>query len=186
MRWQWIAAMVGGAIVIAGMLASGAADALVDAVSTAMGLSEEQNDCRKAIRRVALAHGIDPDWIDAIAKQESNWDPNAVNKTGADGARGGSYGCLQLSVATAQSAGFDGDPEDLFDPTTVAEYFCKIQASRPGGTADSLEDMCAYWNAGKVTASDPRLPASTKNDYIPRVLANYEKIQDAENESGEA
>lgn len=188
MIWTWkVWTVIGGAaLAITAVIASGAADKLTEAIGEALGLTETQNECRRAIRRVAIAQGVDPDWIDAIAHVESNWNPTAVNNTGADAARGGSYGCLQLSMATAQSAGFTGQSQDLLDPSTVALYFCKIQKGRPGGLADSLEDMCAYWNAGKLTADDPKLPSSTKNDYIPRAVAALESIQNAENESGNA
>lgn len=38
----------------------------------------------------------------AIASNESGFNPSAINQTGGDAARGGSFGLMQMSAATAQ------------------------------------------------------------------------------------
>jgi soluble lytic murein transglycosylase-like protein len=54
--------------------------------------------------------------IKAIIAQESEFQPRATALDRGDGARGGSYGLMQISLATARALGFRGAGQDLFDP----------------------------------------------------------------------
>lgn len=128
-------------------------------------MTDQQRLVRHKIRLVAQAFGVNPDWIDAICWVESRWTEGASNPTGSDGARGGAWGPLQLTMLTARNAGFTGTAQDLQDAELSALWFCKIQAARPGGLAETLEDTCAWWNAGKASIADA--PLSTKNEYVP-------------------
>jgi hypothetical protein len=58
------------------------------------------------VRRVAEAEDFYPDFVLAVARRESRFDPNALSETGA-------YGLMQLRPATAERFGVDRcDPED--------------------------------------------------------------------------
>jgi hypothetical protein len=145
---------------------------------------------KEALTAAAQRYGLPPEWLVALGITESELDPSAVNQTGADADRGGSWGATQISARTARAFGYTGPMEalttnvDLMADLTahmVADGFAE-RSNRPDapesgpfrveryGTPQSFEDMIAVWNAGRPFAS---LPAggSTLTDYYPRALA---------------
>lgn len=104
--------------------------------------------------------GIDPDLVDAMLFVESDYDPSAVNLTGRDGARGGSYGPTQISAKTAAAYGYTGDPAEFArDASLAAQWTMKILQARPGGAPTSVDDVAAWWNAGRTSMA--KVPATS-------------------------
>src|SRR5260370_32866700 len=81
-------------------------------------------DHEAIIRKAYSDAGVSPDLGVAIALHEGRGTlrPEAVNNTGGDAARGGSYGASQVSLQTARELGFKGTPQELLDPATNARY----------------------------------------------------------------
>lgn len=118
--------------------------------------------------------GLPWDWGVALGMVESNLSMDAVNLTGGDLARGGAWGPTQITEKTARAHGYTGPIDALTkDLSLAAEWTARIAAA---GKPKTLEDLGAWWNAGRLTAS--RLPEGhvTLTHYIPRLLAAYERI----------
>lgn len=162
---------------LAGWGSSGSAG-LTTIAQGAVALLPGRDGVRQALRAAAVRYGIDPDWLDALGWQESRWNAAAVNNTGGDAARGGSYGPTQISATTARAFGYQGDMDALSDPSLAAELTAQMVsqgfAERSGvvyryGPPASLEQLAAVWNAGRLD-TDPALPLST-DGYIASITA---------------
>jgi soluble lytic murein transglycosylase-like protein len=70
--------------------------------------------------------GLLPSWGLAFAMCESEFRPWWVNKTHGDGRRGGAFGLYQMTLATARSLGFLGEPEELLDLDINAHMAIKL------------------------------------------------------------
>jgi hypothetical protein len=143
----------------------------------------------KALRDAFEAVGLDGDWGVALGETETHLTMGAVNDTGGDHLRGGSYGPTQISTQTARAYGYTGPMEALTtDLQLAANLSAKIAAA---GAPDTLEDFGAWWNAGrrsfdalpltapvydkdgKVVGSQPH---PTRNVYVPALVKAYERI----------
>lgn len=138
-------------------------------------IQEEKTAVRQALADAAERAGLDSDLVLAIGSVESGFRLGAVNRTGADGKRGGSYGATQISLKTARAYGFTGDPMDLTrDPALMALWTVKILRARPGGPPQNTDQAAAWWNAGHTSMA---VVASTSSawDYLDRLNAAYER-----------
>lgn len=112
----------------------------------------------------------------AIARIESNFNPVAVNLAAGDKKRGGAYGLCQITYKTAQLLGFNGQPENLYEPKlniSLAAKLCDSNASRVKHPFDSLEwrqDVLSSYNCGKPYL---RAPHITRDLYVPKGLEFY-------------
>ena len=123
-----------------------------------------------AFRRAGLP-GV---WGIAIARQESDFNPHAVNHSAADARRGYSWGLCQMSLQTAQETlGYRGDGPGLTDPginATLAAQFVRrlVDGHHLDATAAAaLGDVAALYNSGRLLA---HAPSSTATVYVPNVL----------------
>lgn len=150
--------------------------AIPGAAAVVLTISEEQKRVRRAARQAEQTAGLTPGIIEAIGYVESRWRMGAVNKSGADGARGGSWGPFQLSEKTARAYGYTGPMEEMTrDADTAALWCANIMLARPGGPPRTVEEAAAWWNAGRPTTLN--LPAITRDDYIPKALAALEIVR---------
>lgn len=141
-------------------------------------ITEEQRRIRRALREAASKHGVAPDIVDAIGYVESRWKMGAVNKSGADGARGGAWGPTQITERTARAHGYTGPMEALTQSAQLAgEWTARILKARPGGVPKSVEDAAAWWNGGKVSAAVLAPTHMTRRDYIPKALAALQLVK---------
>lgn len=117
--------------------------------------------------RKAREFGIPASWIMAISRQESSHDPSARAKDPRDLARGGSFGLMQMSLATARGLGFTGAPEQLLDPETNVHWGAKLLAQLAARFGADIRDVASGYNSGKPLAS---APLTTREEYVPRVV----------------
>jgi soluble lytic murein transglycosylase-like protein len=158
------------AVVLVLVVPGGAAVVLV-------AMNEEQKKVRRAAREAGLLFGVAPAIVEAIGYVESRWRMSAVNMTGADGARGGSWGPFQLSEKTARAYGYTGPMEEFTrDAESAARWCARILAERPGGPPQTVDDAAAWWNAGRTSAASLGPNHITRTDYIPKARAALEVV----------
>jgi soluble lytic murein transglycosylase-like protein len=126
------------------------------------------------IQEMSRKYNIEPAWIKATIKQESNWDVNASRFEAHKG--DASWGLMQLLLVTAR--GVLGNNEltttQLINPRVNIEAGTKFLAqlwSRFG----NMRDAIAAYNAGS-----PRLNERGKyvnQDYVDKVTKNYDRYK---------
>ena len=131
--------------------------------------------------------GFDPAFGCAIARQESNWTPDAKSNNSGDLARGGAFGLCQMTMKTAVALGhLSITPKDLLDPAinaSIAAELCvanakhvrvTVLAKKPLNLEAYYEDLAALYNSGKVYKDAPFV---TKGTYCVRVLEFWRQYQ---------
>lgn len=116
----------------------------------------------------------------AIARHESEFRAKAVNNSGGDQTRGGSYGIMQMSMATARLLGFKGTWEGLLSVPVCAALAAKLCVQNMARVPISkvrdetyqawCMNMAALYNSGHLYADCPR---STREVYVPRVTSYF-------------
>lgn len=121
-------------------------------------------DISAMIQESAARHGVDAALVDAIAKNESAYQPDAVSQAGA-------VGVMQLMPATADGLGVKNiyDPYDNIDGGT--RYLKELLDTFDG---DITKTVAAY-NAGPqaVKAYGGVPPYAETQSYVKNVLADY-------------
>lgn len=141
-------------------------------------MSEEQKRVRRAARQAEQLAGLTPGIIEAIGYVESRWRMSAVNKSGADGARGGSWGPFQLSEMTARAYGYAGPMEEFTqDPDTAALWCANILMARPGGPPTNTNDAAAWWNGGRTTFAALPVTNTARTDYAPKLASALDLVR---------
>lgn len=116
------------------------------------------------INAAAQKYGVSPDLVKAVMKQESGFNPNAVNK------KSGAAGLMQFMPATAKDMGITDrlDPAQSIDGG--AKYLAQL-SKRFGGDIDKT--LAAYnWGMGNVEKKGMgAMPAETV-DYLKKVKGN--------------
>ena len=130
------------------------------------------SDYSDLYNNAAQQYGEDPLWVQAMAQQESNQNPNAVSSKGATG-------IMQLMPGTAEDLGV----KDATDPAQNIPAGVKYYHNQRAAFKDPTHALVAYnWgpeNAKKWIANgaDPKdLPEETQ-DYVANVHRNYQNLQ---------
>ena len=117
--------------------------------------------------RAFVAHNVPPAWALGIARQESDFVPDAEALSGGDERRGGSFGLCAMSLKTAQSHMPNVTVAQLKDPAINAELAAKECAQLIRRFGVTLPDVAAAYNSGKPLS---RAPDSTREVYVPNVV----------------
>lgn len=123
---------------------------------------------RPIIEEACRFYDIPAAWLLAIAQQESRLRAAVITMSGGDGARGGSYGLCQMSLATARGLGYEGSPSELLLPRVNAHLAAHLVGKDRKRFGPKLSDVSAAYNSGKPMS---RAPATTREIYVPAVLA---------------
>lgn len=117
-------------------------------------------DLRRIAQEAAEAAGVDPKLLAALISAESNWNPNAVSKAGAQGLGQ----IMPLHGLT--------NPFDPQENTQYAAKFLRQLLDRYGG---NVELALAAYNAGPgaVDKYGGIPPFEETQRYVPRVLGIY-------------
>ena len=123
-----------------------------------------QGEFRRAIDNFAAMFRLDPRFVQAVVAVESNYNPKAVSRKGAQG-------LMQLMPKTAKQYGV----KDAFNPVQNVEggaRHLRYLLDRYGG---NLELTLAAYNAGETAVEKhggiPPFPET--RDYVNKVLALY-------------
>lgn len=105
----------------------------------------------------AAQHGVPAPILAGLIEHESAWDPRAYRVEVKIG--DASRGLGQLLLRTAQGLGFDGSPDDLFDPATnmdlTAQYLA-LKYQQAGSWAGAL----SAYNGGYAPSRGMGRPAT--------------------------
>jgi soluble lytic murein transglycosylase-like protein len=114
------------------------------------------------IKQAAAKEGIDPTLVKAVARAESNLNPNAVSSAGAKGV-------MQLMDGTARELGV----RDSFDPAQNIAGGAKYLKQLLNRYSGDVKRALAAYNAGAgaVDASGGVPPYAETQSYVQRVLS---------------
>jgi hypothetical protein len=161
-RAHWIALAV-----VAGLVLLGGGSVAYVAI--------ERRRMAELLREAFRKAGLPPAWGEALGMVESNLNSIATNKTGADLKRGGAYGPTQITEKTARAYGFKGSMDELLqNPALAAEWTARIAAA---GKPKTIDDLGAWWNAGRVSFALLDPSHVTRTIYVPRLRAALAKVQ---------
>lgn len=124
----------------------------------------EKDKLESLVRRLARQHQLDPRFVEAVIRVESDWNPSAVSPQGAEG-------IMQLLPATAERFGL----RDAFDPVQnvrAGVTYLGDLVKRFGG---NLRDALAAYYAGEDAVERAGgVPASPQiAGYVRQVLNAY-------------
>ena len=133
-------------------------------------LKSQSTNIDELIETFGEKYGIDGDFIKAIIKQESGFNPNATSKKGA-------MGLMQLMPKTAQSLGVI----DAYNPSQNIEGGVKYLRGLLDRFDNDQELALAAYNAGpnavKKYGGIP--PYKETQNYVKAIMATYNKVKEA-------
>ncbi len=151
-------------LVIAGIawyvLTRGTSAIVTDVTST---VAEREAKYAPTIVSKYLDAGLPPEYGLATALVESDFNPDAINRTDP----GGAFGMFQELGSNARIAGF-GDGTNLFDFDTALRANVAFVKPLDSATGGDIAEMASRYNSGKPLAD---APLTTRTIYVPAVVA---------------
>ncbi len=124
---------------------------------------QEHQDCGHIIKEAGQRHGVDPDLIRAVIKIESDGNPLAISRAGAQG-------LMQIMPGTAAELGVR-NPFDPRQNIMAGTLYLRRLLDRYHG--DVRLTLAAYnWRMGNLEKRPEAMPHETKN-YIAKVQNQY-------------
>jgi soluble lytic murein transglycosylase-like protein len=136
---------------------------MVPANNEASNNLQKNQDFEHIIKEAGLVHGVDPSLIRAVVQTESDGNPLAVSRAGAQG-------LMQIMPATAAELGI-GNPFDPVQNIMGGTLYLRRLLNRYHG--DVKLALAAYnWGMGNLEKRPEAMPQETKN-YIAKVQNHY-------------
>lgn len=121
------------------------------------------------IKKVAAQHGVSAELVAAVIEAESEFNPRAVSRKGAQG-------LMQLMPKTAATLGVD----DPFDPHENIEAGVKhLRALMDRFGSNNLPMVLAAYNAGEVAVIKHRgvPPYRETRNYVKRIMKKLDRSE---------
>ncbi|HTS83604.1 MAG TPA: lytic transglycosylase domain-containing protein [Usitatibacter sp.] len=120
------------------------------------------------IKTASQSYGVDSRLVHAVISAESNYNPNAVSRTGAKG-------IMQLMPDTARRYGVQNSMDPIENIHAGTKYLRDLLAMFKG----RLDLALAAYNAGEnaVIRNGGIPPYAETRSYVPRVLGYYREFQ---------
>ena len=131
-----------------------------------------RSEINELIEKYADKNGLDSDFVKAVIKQESGFNPNATSKCGA-------MGLMQLMPSTAEGLGVTNayDAEQNIEGGT--KYLKGLMDRFDNNKSLALAAYNAGPNAVKKYGGIP--PYMETQNYVKSVLSNYDKMKEGVN-----
>ncbi len=129
-----------------------------------------RSEINELIEKYADKNGLDSDFVKAVIKQESGFNPNATSKCGA-------MGLMQLMPATAEGLGVTNAYDAEQNIMGGTKYLKGLMDRFDNNKSLALAAYNAGPNAVKKYGGIP--PYMETQNYVKNVLSSYDKMKGA-------
>ena len=134
--------------------------------------SSSRNEIENLIETYEEKNGLDSDFVKAVIKQESGFNPNATSSCGA-------MGLMQLMPSTAQGLGVTNAYDAEQNIMGGTKYLKGLMDRFDNNKSLALAAYNAGPNAVKKYGGIP--PYMETQNYVKSVLSNYDKMKGGSN-----
>ena len=140
-------------------------------ISEKSGINEtSRSEINELIEKYAEKNGLDSDFVKAVVKQESGFNPKATSKCGA-------MGLMQLMPATAEGLGVTNAYDAEQNIMGGTKYLKGLMDRFDNNKSLALAAYNAGPNAVKKYGGIP--PYMETQNYVKNVLSSYDKMKGA-------
>lgn len=132
-----------------------------------------RSEIENLIEKYADKNGLDSDFVKAVIKQESGFNPNATSNCGA-------MGLMQLMPSTAQGLGVSNAYDAEQNIMGGTKYLKGLMDRFDNNKSLALAAYNAGPNAVKKYGGIP--PYMETQNYVKNVLSSYDKMKEVKND----